>query len=141
MHTYKHKVHYYETDMMGITHHSNYVRWMEEARSDYLKEKGYGLKVLESMGITSPVVSLECQYKQVTTFDDVIVINIYVDNYTGARLSLVYTMINEETGEVVLTAKSSHCFIDKDHRPLAIRKVLPDFDKVLKTELSTQECE
>ena len=32
MEPYLHKVQYYETDKMGIAHHSNYIRWMEEAR-------------------------------------------------------------------------------------------------------------
>ena len=36
MNLYQHKVQYYETDKMGIVHHSNYVRWMEEARIDFL---------------------------------------------------------------------------------------------------------
>ena len=38
MNTYIHKVHYYETDRMGITHHSNYIRWMEEARVNFLDQ-------------------------------------------------------------------------------------------------------
>ena len=37
----KHEVQYYETDRMGITHHSNYVRWMEEARTFFLREIGW----------------------------------------------------------------------------------------------------
>ena len=38
---YIHKVHYYETDKMGITHHSNYIRWMEEARADWMEQVGF----------------------------------------------------------------------------------------------------
>ena len=38
---YTHKVQYYETDKMGITHHSNYIRWMEEARIDFLEKSGH----------------------------------------------------------------------------------------------------
>ena len=52
MSTYKHAIQYYETDKMGITHHSNYVRWMEEARMDFLSQIGYGMKQLEADGIT-----------------------------------------------------------------------------------------
>ena len=33
---YLRKVHYHETDKMGITHHTNYIKWMEEARIDFL---------------------------------------------------------------------------------------------------------
>ena len=42
MFTYTHVVQYYETDRMGITHHSNYIRWMEEARVAMLEDMGYG---------------------------------------------------------------------------------------------------
>ncbi len=38
MEKYIHKVQYYETDKMGITHHSNYIRWMEEARVDFFEK-------------------------------------------------------------------------------------------------------
>ena len=54
---YKHKVHYYETDKMGVTHHSNYIRWMEEARVAYLAEVGWDYARLESLGMISPVVA------------------------------------------------------------------------------------
>ena len=42
MKPYIHKVQYYETDKMGITHHSNYIRWMEEARVDFMEQIGWG---------------------------------------------------------------------------------------------------
>ena len=37
---YKHKVQYYETDKMQVVHHSNYIRWMEEARVEFLEKIG-----------------------------------------------------------------------------------------------------
>ena len=60
MSKYIHKVNYYETDKMGITHHSNYIRFMEEARMNFLSEIGYPMTRLEEEGITSPVVSVNC---------------------------------------------------------------------------------
>ncbi len=136
MHSYIHNVKYYETDKMGITHHSNYVRWMEEARMDFLKSLGYGMRRLESEGITSPVVSVECNYKHTTTFDDNIKIEVTLEEYTGVKLSMSYTMLNVETGTVVFTARSSHCFINKDGRPIAVSRKCPEFDKILKEEIN-----
>ena len=43
---YEHKVQYYETDGMGIVHHSNYIRWFEEARVDLLEQLGFGYRDL-----------------------------------------------------------------------------------------------
>ena len=48
---YIHKVNYYETDKMGVTHHSNYIRWMEEARVDFLEKAGLGYDKIEALGI------------------------------------------------------------------------------------------
>lgn len=129
------KVNYYETDKMGITHHSNYVRWLEEARMDFLKSLGYGMRKLEENGITSPVVSVECHYKHTTTFDDEIKIDISVEQYTGVKLAFKYVMTNIATGEIVLTASSSHCFIDEAGRPIAVKKHFPELDQILKDQV------
>ena len=66
---YKHTVQYYETDRMGFVHHSNYIRWMEEARSDFFDQIGWPYVKTEEMGIISPVVALDCKYKQPLPFD------------------------------------------------------------------------
>lgn len=134
MHTYIHNVNYYETDKMGITHHSNYIRWMEEARTDFLKSAGYGIKRLEAEGVTSPVVAIECQYKHTTAFDDKVKIDVKLEKYTGVKLIISYVMTNQDTGELVFTAKSTHCFINKDGIPVAIKKKFPEFDEILKRE-------
>ena len=69
MSKYIHTVNYYETDKMGIiTHHLNYIRFMEEARPDFLAEIGFPMTMLEKEEITSPpVVALSCDYKHTTT--------------------------------------------------------------------------
>ncbi len=72
----KHEVQYYETDRMGITHHSNYVRWMEEARTFFLREIGWPYEKIEEEGIISPVTSISCDYKATSTFADEISIEI-----------------------------------------------------------------
>lgn len=47
MEAYVHKVQYYETDQMGVVHHSNYIRWFEEARIDYLDKMGMSYDAVE----------------------------------------------------------------------------------------------
>ena len=67
---YEHKVHYYETDQMGIAHHSNYIRWFEEARVDFMEQGGFSYKELESRGIISPVLEVNAKYKSMCYFGD-----------------------------------------------------------------------
>ncbi len=128
---YTHKVNYYETDKMGITHHSNYIRFMEEARMQFLKEIGYPMHRIEEEGLTSPVVSISCEYKSVTTYDDLIDIDICISKYTGVVLEFSYELRNKESGKTVGKAKSSHCFINEKGNPVAVKKYIPEMDKVL----------
>ena len=132
MKDYIHKVHYYETDKMGVTHHSNYIRWMEEARVDFLDQIGYGYAKMEEAGIISPVIGVECEYKRTTTFDDEICIRPEIESYNGIKLTIRYTMTNTVTGETVATGKSMHCFLSKEGKPLSLRKEFPEVDNALK---------
>ena len=125
MKPYEHKVQYYETDKMGIVHHSNYIRWMEEARIDFLDQIGWNYKVMEDEGIISPVTGVESKYKQNTSFGDVISIEVGVEEFKGIRLKLRYVM---KKGDVVVNeATSEHCFLDKDGKVLNIKKAKPEF--------------
>lgn len=132
MDTYVHKVQYYETDRMGITHHSNYIRWMEEARVDFLDRIGYGYARLEAEGILSPVISVECKYKHPTTFDDEVEIAVHVAEFRGVRLTIGYTMTNRKTGAPVLTGTSMHCFTDGNGKPVILKKQSPELDAILR---------
>ena len=57
MSPYIRKVQYYETDMMGVVHHANYLHWMEEARIDFLDRLGFPYADMEAAGVISPVRS------------------------------------------------------------------------------------
>ena len=56
MFTFERKANYYETDQMGIVHHSNYIRWFEEARLEMLRAMGLPYKKMEDNGILIPVL-------------------------------------------------------------------------------------
>ena len=130
MEPYKHTVKYYETDRMGITHHSNYVRWMEEARIDFLEKIGWGLDRIEAMGIVSPVVSIACKYKQTTTFPEEVSIWVTLEEVRGARLKLNYVMKNSQ-GKTVLEARSENCFTNSEGVVLRIDRKFPQFYEAL----------
>ena len=121
---YQHEVKYYECDRMGITHHSNYVRFMEEARIAWMDSLGYGFERMEAEGVVSPVMEIECAYKHPTTFKDVIDIDVEVAELSALKISFSYTMRVGET--LVCTAKSKHCFLENG-RPVSLEKRFPEF--------------
>ena len=106
---YRHEVRYYECDRMGVTHHSNYVRIMEETRIDWMDRLGYGFERMEAEGIVSPVVAISVNFKHPTTFKDIIEVELSVEEISKLKISFAYTM--SVAGKVVCTATSTHCFL------------------------------
>ena len=132
MHEYTHTVQYYETDQMAIVHHSNYIRWMEEARVAILDANGCGYVEMEARGIVSPVVSVTCRYKEPTKFGDSVLIRAQVTGYNGVRLSIHYEMTNLRTGNICAVADSEHCFLAPNGRPTSLARVAPEYDAAMK---------
>ena len=129
MDMYEHRVQYYETDKMGITHHSNYIRWMEEARIDFLEKIGYSFAQLEASGIVSPVLSVDCKYRVSTTFSDLIRIRVSAEEFRGVILKLNYKMYRDDT--LVCEGHTEHCFLDKEGHFIRLKRDYPEFHDLL----------
>ena len=127
----KQQVHYYETDKMGVVHHSNYIRWMEDARLAWLDEIGMPYAAAEARGVVCPVVAVDCQYKKPTFFGDTVEIEIHCTMYNGIRLNYAYT-IRDGLGDVVATGSSRHCFQQVNSvRPVQVAQKWPDLNVYL----------
>ena len=135
MFTYRRKAQYHETDQMGIIHHSNYVRWMEEARVALLDHVGLGYGKVESLGVVSPVAGISLEYKRQVQFGDEVEIRVDVRKYNGVVMEFQYEFYNITKGEVCTKAASRHGFL-KDGRIVSLKKELPDLDRLMEGYLS-----
>lgn len=136
MSPYIHRVHYYETDRMGVTHHSNYIRMMEEARVDFMEQLGWPYAKMEELGVMSPVTAVNLKYHAPTTFDDRVAIRVRVKAFDGVRLTIGYEMTKEGGAPVtVLTGESEHVFLNAQGRFVRLKRELPEFFQLL-TELA-----
>lgn len=124
---FERKVNYYETDKMGVVHHSNYIRYMEEARCSWLKKMDMPFSSMEEKGITIPVLGVECNYKYHATFGDTIVVNTFIKEYSGVRMTVGYKMLDKNTGKELLNGETRHCFTDKNLKPINLKKYAPEF--------------
>lgn len=126
---FERRVNYYETDRMGVVHHSNYIRYLEEARCSWLDAIGMPFSLLEENGITIPVLGVNVTYKHHVTFDDTIIINVFAKEYNGVRMTIGYNVTDKKTGNLVLTGETKHCFTSRELRPVNLKKYAPEFSK------------
>lgn len=124
---FERKINYYETDRMRVVHHSNYIRFLEEGRCEWMESLGIPFNVLEENGITIPVLGVNLEYKYHVTFNDIIEVHIFMKEYNGVRMTIGYKVLNKENGNIVLIGETKHCFTNKDLRPINLKKVNPEF--------------
>lgn len=132
---YQHHAKYYETDQMGIIHHSNYIRWFEEARIDFMNQIGLTYKTMEKEGIISPVLEINCKYLKMMYFDDIATIKLKISSYTGVRFTFEYEIYNQNK-QLCTIGSSSHCFMNRKNRPISLKKLKPEFDELFKKLLA-----
>ena len=117
-------VRYYETDQMGIVHHSNYIRYFECGRVDLFAQLGFPVPAIEAMGVMLPVVSVECRYKTPARLGDKLRVVSVVDSVPMAKMYIKNESYNQD--DVLLVEGSVTLgFIDSvTRRPVRCPKVL-----------------
>jgi len=131
------KANYYETDQMGIIHHSNYIRWFEEARVDFMEQAGFGYDEATLKGIDFALVGLSCEYKSMVRFGDTVEIRASITELKNARMSVYYEVSDVKTGELRTTGETKHCFFDSaKKRPIALKKALPELYEVFESTMT-----
>ena len=128
------RVQYYETDKMGIVHHSNYVRYLETARTELFRDKGYAYDDMEKSGIWMPVLSVSVDFKTPAVYDEVLILACWVKKLRGASIELEYEIRGEESGEVHVTASSSHGFTTPELKTIRLKREAPGLYEMLKSQ-------
>lgn len=130
---YRRKAYYYETDRMDIVHHSNYVRWLEEARVDLMDQLGYPFCDIEKNGILAPVLSVETNYKYPVRFSEEFEVRCKLTFFNGNRFELDYEIFNITAQQVSCIAHTKHCFSDVSLRPVRLKNKLPGLYENMKS--------
>ena len=128
---YERKIYYYETDKMGIVHHSNYVRIFEESRMDFLEQADISYVKIESAGLYVPILSVECHYKKPLTFNEQLAVYPMITKFNGVVLDIDYRIVSRVTGELCITGKSSQCFTDTNLKPVRTKHKYPEIYNAL----------
>ena len=134
MYEYSRPVFYYETDKMGVVHHSNYLRWLEEARTQFFNDKNLAYVETESYGVLSPITDATLKFKYPARFGDTFTVKLNMIKYTGVRFKVEYIVVNQNN-DVLLEGESSHAFIDESFKPVSLARAIPERHELMKALL------
>ena len=137
MYEYTRPVYYYETDKMGVVHHSNYVRWLEEARTFFFNDNELAYVETERLGLMSPITDINVKYKYPARYGESFTVRLKMTKYTGVRFRIAYTVVNEN-GDILLEGESGHAFINADHKPVSLARAIPHRHKLMEELMERQ---
>lgn len=121
---YIHKVQYYETDAMGIAHHSNYIRWAEEARCHFLYAIGFNWKdIAQRTGIMIPVLAQSVEHKKAFAFGEIVRIQTKLIRFNGVKMDFEYEFYSAKD-ELCARAATKHGFVDRNFQPVMLQNTL-----------------
>jgi acyl-CoA thioester hydrolase len=102
---------------MGYVHHSNYLKYFEMARIEWLTSMGFSYKKLEDRGTIMPVVTLNLKFKSPCFFDDLISVHLSINELPKASIFFKYIITNELKKEVA-TGSTRIAFLDKKNNKI-----------------------
>ena len=124
--TNKFNVRYYETDQMGFVHHSNFLKYFEKARIDWLDSIGLSYSKMEKRGLILPVVKANVKFIHPAFFGDTLEILLNINLPPTVKLDFDYVVFNQDEKKIA-TGSTTIAFLDSDSRkPIRCPKEISD---------------
>ena len=122
-------VRYAETDQMGIVHHSHYVVWMEEGRSEYMRRNGLDYVAVEQSGLALAVTEINVRYLAPAHYNERVTVRTRIDSLRSRALTFGYEIINADTRQRLVVGSVKLMLIDRQGQVVS----MPDaFQTLLK---------
>ena len=103
-------VYYEDTDMGGVVYHANFLRFIERARSDYVRRLGVDQNAMRDAGIIWVVTRIEADYLSPARFEDELTVETVPEKMTTARLTM--SQIVRREGRELFSAKVTAVCMD-----------------------------
>jgi len=104
------RVIYADTDAMGVVYHTNYLKWFEIGRTEFMRKMGVVYAELESTGYYLPLTEVNCYYLAPARYDDIILIETKIGYFRSSNIKFEYLIRDEKKNNILVEGYSVHAF-------------------------------
>ena len=115
-------VRFAETDLMGIVHHSQYVVWMEEGRSDFMRRRGFTFDQWEAANIGFAVSELNLRYHAPARYGERVIVRTWIESLRSRQIVFRYEIVNADSRQELVTGTVKLIAVDRQNRVRTIPK-------------------
>ena len=116
--TYKTKVYYKDVDKMGVVYYARYYEYFEAARTELLQSIDIDVTAVEDDGYFMPVVTSHCDYKIGATFEDILLVETFINELPKATMRIDYEIYKNKNCDLLVSGYTTHAFTDKSGKPV-----------------------
>ncbi|MDZ4211869.1 MAG: tol-pal system-associated acyl-CoA thioesterase [Methylotenera sp.] len=118
------RVYYEDTDAGGVVYHSNYLNFMERARTEWLRDLGFEqTTVKDELGVIIVIHSLSIAFKSPAKFNDMLVVNCALIRAGHSSMDIVQTITRD--GVLLIDAQVKAVFVNAENfKPVAIPQAI-----------------
>jgi acyl-CoA thioester hydrolase len=99
------RIYYEDTDAAGLVYHANYLCYMERARTDFLRQRGYSVREMHDLGIVFPVVAVEARYRAPARLDDLLEVETQIVELKNSSFVAAQQVIRKSDGKLLVEAR------------------------------------
>ncbi len=97
---------------MGIVYHTNYIKWFEVGRNEFMRGNGFIYARLEEEGFYLPVTRVSCHYLLPARYDDIVLIETRIDYFRRVSIKFDYEIWDEARENTLVEGSTVHAFIN-----------------------------
>ena len=116
----KKRIYYHDTDAGGVVYYGNYLKFLEEARTEYLENKGLSVLELQKQGFLYAVRHCSVTYKNPARYGDTLICGAHLKKITAAQMFFDQTIVDEKTQNLVIKAQVTLVSLNQQFKPTPI---------------------
>ncbi len=120
------RVYYHDTDAGGVVYYGNYLKFLEESRTEHLEKKGLSVKAFHEQGIFYAVRKCSIDYKSPAKYGDILICQAQVIKVTAAQIIFQQTILQKKSARVVVEALVNLVCLNSQFKPIAMPDHIKD---------------
>lgn len=120
----KTRVLYADTDAMGVVYHTNYIKWFELGRNEFMRQLGVPYTELTNIGLNLPLIKLSCEYLKFATYDQLLNIETEFEYIKKATVRYNSRIWDENKENLIAEGYTIHACTNNEGKIRRIPKLL-----------------
>ena len=118
------RVIYADTDAMGVVYHTNYIKWFELGRNEFMRQLGVPYTELGKLGLNLPLIKVSCDYLKFAMYDQLLIIETRFDYIKRASIRFNSRIWDENKENVLVEGYTIHACTNNEGKIRRIPKLL-----------------